>query len=32
VLADLPVQAFFDRAQLAAVSREADLFLQGEMA
>ena len=32
ILADLPVQAFFDRAQLAAVSREADLFLQGEMA
>jgi tungstate transport system ATP-binding protein len=32
VLADLPVQDFFDRSKLAAVSREADLFLQGEMA
>lgn len=32
ILADLPVRAFFDRAQLSAVSREADLFLQGEMA
>jgi tungstate transport system ATP-binding protein len=32
VLADLPVQAFFDRRRLAEVSREADLFLQGEMA
>lgn len=32
VLADLPVREFFDRQRLAAVSREADLFLQGEMA
>ncbi len=32
VLADLPVRDFFDRTQLATVSREADLFLQGEMA
>jgi tungstate transport system ATP-binding protein len=32
VHADLPVRDFFDRAHLAAVSREADQFLQGEMA
>jgi tungstate transport system ATP-binding protein len=32
VLADLPVREFFERERLAAVSREADLFLQGEMA
>jgi tungstate transport system ATP-binding protein len=32
ILADLPVREFFDRQRLAAVSREADLFLQGEMA
>ena len=32
VLADLPVESFFDHAQLVRVSREADLFLQGEMA
>lgn len=32
LLADLPVREFFDRALLARVSREADLFLQGEMA
>jgi tungstate transport system ATP-binding protein len=32
LLADLPVHEFFDRERLAAVSREADLFLQGEMA
>ena len=32
LLADLPVHEFFDRGVLARVSREADLFLQGEMA
>ena len=32
LLADLPVREFFDRERLARVSREADLFLQGEMA
>jgi len=32
VLADLPVREFFDRSRLGAVSREADLFLQGETA
>lgn len=32
LLADLPVRVFFDRARLPAVSREADLFLQGEIA
>jgi len=32
VLADLAVREFFDRQRLAALSREADLFLQGEMA
>jgi len=32
LLADLPVHEFFDRAVLARVSREADLFLQGELA
>ncbi|TFZ08984.1 ATP-binding cassette domain-containing protein [Ramlibacter humi] len=32
LLADLPVAEFFDRGRLASVSREADLFLQGEMA
>ena len=32
LLADLPVREFFDHGVLAAVSREADLFLQGEMA
>ena len=31
LLADLPVHEFFDRHVLARVSREADLFLQGEM-
>ena len=31
ILADLPVVEFFDRARLAGVSREADLFLQGEL-
>ncbi|WP_427913041.1 energy-coupling factor ABC transporter ATP-binding protein [Ramlibacter sp. MMS24-I3-19] len=32
LLADLPVREFFDHAVLTRVSREADLFLQGEMA
>jgi tungstate transport system ATP-binding protein len=32
LLADLPVHDFFDRRLLANVSREADLFLQGELA
>ena len=32
LLADLPVREFFDRRVLAGVSREADLFLQGELA
>jgi tungstate transport system ATP-binding protein len=32
VLADLPVQEFFDGPLLARTSREADLFLKGEMA
>ncbi len=32
VLADLPVQEFFDRPALAQVSPEADLFLKGEIA
>jgi tungstate transport system ATP-binding protein len=32
VLADLPVERFFDHVELARVSREADLFVQGEMA
>lgn len=32
LLADLPVREFFDHGVLASVSREADLFLQGEMA
>jgi tungstate transport system ATP-binding protein len=32
LLADLPVAAFFDRDRLREMSREADLFLQGEMA
>lgn len=32
LLADLPVRDFFDRGVLARVSREADLFLQGELA
>ena len=31
VLADLPVQDFFNRDVLRAVSREADLFLKGEL-
>ncbi|WP_414708722.1 ATP-binding cassette domain-containing protein [Ramlibacter sp.] len=30
VLADLPVRDFFDHSKLASVSREADLFVQGE--
>jgi tungstate transport system ATP-binding protein len=29
--ADLPVDRFFDRSVLAGVSREADLFLRGEL-
>ncbi len=32
ILADLPVDGFFDRACLPAVSREADLFVKGELA
>ena len=32
VLADLPVDQFFDRTRLPAVSREADLFVKGELA
>jgi tungstate transport system ATP-binding protein len=32
VLADLPVQDFFNRAVLGETSREADLFLKGELA
>ncbi|TFY96387.1 phosphate ABC transporter ATP-binding protein [Ramlibacter rhizophilus] len=32
ILADLPVDRFFDRAFLAAVSHEADLFVKGETA
>jgi tungstate transport system ATP-binding protein len=32
VLADLPVREFFDRDLLASTSREADLFLRGELA
>ena len=32
VLADLPVDRFFDRAHLPTVSREADLFVKGELA
>ena len=32
VLADLPVDAFFDGPLLAQTSREADLFLKGEFA
>lgn len=32
ILADLPVDRFFDRAHLPTVSREADLFVKGELA
>ncbi len=32
ILADLPVERFFDRAHLPMVSREADLFVKGELA
>jgi tungstate transport system ATP-binding protein len=32
VLADLPAGEFFDRRVLAQISREADLFLKGELA
>lgn len=32
LLADLPVDRFFDRTQLPLVSREADLFIKGELA
>lgn len=32
ILADLPVDRFFDRAYLPTVSREADLFVKGELA
>jgi tungstate transport system ATP-binding protein len=32
VLADLPVQSFFDRDMLARTSRDADLFVKGELA
>jgi tungstate transport system ATP-binding protein len=32
VLADLPVQSFFDRDLLARTSRDADLFVKGELA
>jgi tungstate transport system ATP-binding protein len=32
VLADLPVQTFFDRDMLARTSRDADLFVKGELA
>lgn len=32
ILADLPVERFFDRAHLPQVSREADLFIKGELA
>jgi tungstate transport system ATP-binding protein len=32
ILADLPVQAFFDREVLARTSRDAELFVKGEMA
>ncbi len=32
LLADLPVDRFFDRAHLPTVSREADLFVKGELA
>ena len=31
VLADLPVAQFFDRDRLALTSREADLFVKGEL-
>jgi tungstate transport system ATP-binding protein len=31
LLADLPVQEFFDRSRLREVSREADLFVKGEL-
>ena len=32
ILADLPVDRFFDRACLPTVSRAADLFVKGELA
>ena len=32
LLADLPVQSFFDREVLRSTSRDADLFLKGELA
>ena len=32
ILADMPVDRFFDRAYLPGVSREADLFVKGELA
>jgi tungstate transport system ATP-binding protein len=32
VLADLPVRSFFDREVLARTSRDAELFVKGELA